>query len=376
MYLYFFCSGRLLPKCVVLWLLASLLGLGVSSAEDHDPIDPARLSIATPEEMSEVLILATPHLRALGEEFNRKAVDPLIERLRAFNPTIIGVESLAPGNIKAMLADGEAYQEVLMYFARDHVELGRAAQAALGDAAMVTGVLESLTPQQPDCSKGGDRQAILRRLAAYELESAVLQWSYIAEIERVAGGGIDEAMARRLNELVQSPNEIYSVAVPLARRLCHQHLIQIDDHLDKNSYAAIADKLYAFLQGSGLAAEAAQSPVFKKSEELLVSSNKGGNLLEVYRYLNSADYGVGDIEAQWNLFLRTDLPSGADRARLALWDVRNLGIAANIRRATAGEPGGKMLVIIGASHKHFLESYLRHAMDVRIVSSARLLAGE
>jgi hypothetical protein len=374
MYLSFSCSDRLLPRWIALWLLTSPLGLSVSNADEFDPINPARLSVATQEELSEVLILATPHLRALGEEFDRKSVEPLIERLRAFEPTIIGVESLAPGNITAMLAGGEAYQEVLMYFARDHVELGRAAQTALGNAAMVSGALESLTPQQTDCEKGGDRQTILRQLAAYELESAVLQWSYIKENERKAGGGIDEAMARRLNELLQSPNEIYSIAVPLARQLCHQHLIQIDDHLDKNSYAVIADELNAFLQGSALAGEAARSPVFKKSGELLMSSNKAGDLLEVYRFLNSAEYGKGDVEAQWNLFLRTDIPSGVDRARLALWDVRNLGIAANIRRATAAMPGGKMLVIIGASHKHFLEAYLRHAMDVKIVSSARLLA--
>lgn len=369
----FSCTNRRLPGRLVLWLLTGLFGLGVSNAEEYDPIDPARLSIASPEELSEVMILATPHLRGLGEEFNRMSVEPLIEQLRAFDPTVIGVESLAPGNIKAMLEGGEAYQEVLKYFARDHVELGNAAQAALGDTVMASGVLESLTPQQTDCENGGDRQTILRQLAAYELESAVLQWSYIEQGERVAGGGINEAMARRLNELLESPNEIYSIAVPLARQLCHRHLVQIDDHLDKNSYAVIADELNAFLQGSDLLAEAAGAPVFKKSGELLISSNKTGDLLEVYRFLNSAEYGKGDIEAQWNIFLRTDIPSGVDRARLALWDVRNLGIAANIRRATAALPGSKMLVIIGASHKQFLEAYLRHAMDVKIVSSARLL---
>jgi tetratricopeptide (TPR) repeat protein len=60
----FFYSGRLLPRCVVLWLLTGLLGLGVSRAEENDLIDPTQLSVEAPEELSEGLILATPHLGA------------------------------------------------------------------------------------------------------------------------------------------------------------------------------------------------------------------------------------------------------------------------------------------------------------------------
>ena len=48
MHSYFFCSGRLLPKCVVLWLVSGLAGLGVSSAEEIDIVDPAQPSVAAP----------------------------------------------------------------------------------------------------------------------------------------------------------------------------------------------------------------------------------------------------------------------------------------------------------------------------------------
>ena len=44
----FFYYGRLLPKCVVLWLLTGLLGLGVSSADEKNLIDPAQPSVAAP----------------------------------------------------------------------------------------------------------------------------------------------------------------------------------------------------------------------------------------------------------------------------------------------------------------------------------------
>ena len=56
----FFYFALLLPRCVVLWLLTGLVGLGVSNAEESDLSDPAHPSVAAPKESSEVMILATP----------------------------------------------------------------------------------------------------------------------------------------------------------------------------------------------------------------------------------------------------------------------------------------------------------------------------
>src|SRR5947209_16920742 len=70
---------------------------------------------------------------------------------------------------------------------------------------------------------------------------------------------------------------------------------------------------------------------------------------------------------QWALFCRTHLASGVDRANAAAWELRDLNITSNIRRASARAPGKRMLVIIGASHKPFLDAYLRALIDVKLL---------
>ena len=67
-----------------------------------------------------------------------------------------------------------------------------------------------------------------------------------------------------------------------------------------------------------------------------------------------------------------NLESKLDRIRVALWEVRNLNIASHIRRSSSLYPGQKILVIIGSSHKIFLDNYLKDMMGVKIVNLNQL----
>jgi pheromone shutdown protein TraB len=83
--------------------------------------------------------------------------------------------------------------------------------------------------------------------------------------------------------------------------------------------------------------------------------------------MNSKEYQKQDYDAQWKIWLNTNFPSGSDRARYALWEMRNLQISANIMKTAAFYPGKKILVIIGASHKSFIEKYLQQANNIRLL---------
>ena len=48
-------------------------------------------------------------------------------------------------------------------------------------------------------------------------------------------------------------------------------------------------------------------------------------------------------------------------------------MAAKIREAIGDRPGSRTLVIVGGSHKWYLEAYLNQMHDVRIVSSDQVL---
>jgi hypothetical protein len=48
-------------------------------------------------------------------------------------------------------------------------------------------------------------------------------------------------------------------------------------------------------------------------------------------------------------------------------------MAANIRDAIGQQPGSRTLVIVGVSHKWYLEAYLNQMHDVRIVPAGPVL---
>ncbi len=239
----------------ILALVSSLIA-EVPAVELHAPIKD--------KERTQVLVLGTEHLATLGERFTPGLLCSLLDALAEFGPGVIAVEALPPAEVDrlANAADSsEASAQILAAFAGDALRYGREAQAALGltyegAAAAADAMLRGGAPREDEAR----RSLCLHLLAAYDLPSAVLQWS---------------------------PG--------------HQR---------------------------------------------------------------------ADVAAQWHLFCRTRLESGLDRARAALWEARNLNIASRIRQASAFHAGGRILVVIGAAHKPFLDQYLGLMMDVEILQPA------
>ena len=68
-------------------------------------------------------------------------------------------------------------------------------------------------------------------------------------------------------------------------------------------------------------------------------------------------------------------PSAArfGRQYLAFWETRNLRMASNIREMLGPRPGIRALVVVGASHKGYLEAYLNQMHDIRIADAAAIL---
>ena len=60
-------------------------------------------------------------------------------------------------------------------------------------------------------------------------------------------------------------------------------------------------------------------------------------------------------------------PQGSGRLYVTSWETRNLRMAANIRDLMGSTPRMRTLVIVGASHKAYLDAYLEQMHDVRIV---------
>ena len=379
-------SAAAFTGCVLLSVVAFAQEPGGAEADassarqasaNCNPLQPQALAAS---DRTRVLVLATLHLRTVvKDDAGLSGLAPLVNVLERFKPDVIAVERLSGETVESLERLAPTYDAVLDTFASNILSIGKAARKALdldrlGAEARLTKLLDTFEARPADQVPTSDRiQAALLLAAAYDLTSAALQWSYVPSALRTAGDTLPKEVTDGLTKTLASRNEAITIGVALARRLGHHRVCGIDDQ---------SDGLFQLNHGSQLMAELSASPEFEKLKESVLftdlpkrmaAATESGDLLGLYRWINSPEYGSADLDAQWHLFLRSSLPSGLDRERAALWEVRNLAIAGNIRRATASEPGKRALVIIGASHKPFLDAYLRQMMDLDVVEAKDVL---
>jgi hypothetical protein len=340
------------------------------------------------EERTEVLVLGTEHLSVLGDSFSPGLLSGVLEALERFRPDAIAIEQMPAEEIariaaEAAAAPGGVAARILEAFCPDAAYLGSKAREDLNIRyPRANSAADSLLAvARPDGCAASTLSLIAYLLAAYDLPSAVLQWSHFAETASPGAETLPEGAALSgetitvLKSLASSPNEVYSIGVELAVRLGHRRLYSIDDHTDDmlGLKWGIWEIIGKELPGNPEYAEFLASPYIAEAQNRLPDAASTGDLLELFKILNTDEYGRADVESQWHLFYRTRLPSGSDRTRTALWETRNLIITARLMEVCAAYPGGRILVVIGAAHKPFLDQYLGATMDVRSISFEELL---
>lgn len=357
---------------------AFLIFATVSCAvQGPDPGPPTYLLDAPLSETgrTKVLILATEHLRGLGEDFDRALLTPLIDGLERFGPDAVAVEALPPEEIARLVGEatakpGGTAAELLAAFAGDAARYAHEAQESLGlSRAEASARADSLLAAPVEPGAPARRSLALHFLAAYDLPSALLQWAYLSDEHRGADGAMTAPIASFLSLRLTSPDEIVSIGIAVARRRGLNQLFSVDDHVDDEIglTTGLNETLGRELQGTPAYAELVASSYIHEAQRRLPEAAMQGDLLPMYMRINSPDFLNEDVSRQWHLFFRTELPSKTDRVRVALWEARNLNIAGRIRAASAWHPGGRVLVVIGAAHKPFLDRYCAQMMDVDVV---------
>jgi len=96
-------------------------------------------------------------------------------------------------------------------------------------------------------------------------------------------------------------------------------------------------------------------------------------VLEMVREDNAPGQGELIFRSDFGAAMNEPSPQRFGRQYLRYWETRNLRMAANIREAIGTRPGERMLVIVGASHKGYLEAYLHQMHDVKVVDAAAVL---
>lgn len=346
------------------------------SVKEDDPIKILQ-GLTRETKKTEVMILGCPNFKTLQKYIESKLFDSLFLVIKSFSPNQIGIQSLTPNYMRFLLSANSNLHNLNKGEINNFINLGLVTQKKLKvDFEVASKTADSLL-KQINLSNASEvyslrEKIILNQVASFNFYSAALQWSYLKNDDKKKTSIIPNKIREELEKILSSPDEINLIGIKLARQIGLQQLIPVDDQQDKDIYSEIMPSLMKEIIDDSLYLKAANSDVYKKTDELFKQSFQNKNLLPYFLYINSREYAIKDAEAQWGVFYKLNLESGLDRTRAALWEVRNLNIASNIRRATSLNPGSKLLVIVDPSHKPFLEAYLSSLGDIKIVQLSNL----
>jgi hypothetical protein len=296
---------------------------------------------------AQVLVLGTTHLNQQPKDWNAAALDPLLDRLVAYRPDIITIET-EPGDE----CDLAARQPVR--YGKDYCPSTADARAATGldipDAITEVNKTLKTWPVQPSAAQRRHLAALF--LAAAEPASAYAQWLQLRANERHGGNGLSAALVDKLGKIAATNNESYLIAARLTARLGLQRVYQVDNHTGDN--IDFPDRK-AFMVPLN-AAWATSSEAYKELNERIRTLERASDLLPLYRLINTP--GASKLFAEANVKgpLQSTSVERYPHMWVAGWETRNLRIVANIRETFRERPGARVLSIIGASHKPWLDS--------------------
>jgi hypothetical protein len=322
---------------------------------------------------AEILVLGTTHLSGLPKGTDPALFQPLIDRLARFRPQIITIEAIS----------GEGC-EVLRQFKAQHGtdtwadycwptdQIEQQTGLNVSQAQAEADKLLASWPASPTAAQR--RHVAMLFIAANDRASAMVQWLRLPASERHVGDGLTAEMVEILARKGKPLNENYDIAATLAAQLGLERVYAVDDHsadwaFDENSPAgkAYADAIQHAWKDK-------PAPAVRGEEEKLEKSlHSGADVISLYRLMNEPESQRETIASDMGRNIAYPSAKLYGRQYVAWWETRNLRIAANIRTTLQQRPQSRVLSIIGATHKGYLDAYLNMMQDVRLVDAEQFL---
>ncbi len=354
-------------------LFALLLLAAPATAQSYRPdFDPSTHKGPRNGPVNEVAVLGSTHLSQLPDRFRPEALGPLLDRLAAWKPQAIAIEALSGAQCDQLRRYPYRYADIVPDYCWDPAP----ATAATGlDVPAATAAYEAMLATLPAAPAPEDRRKLAALfLAGGEQASALVQWLRLPAVERKAGDGLNDTLVARLTTLERKRDESLMIAARLAARLGLQRVYAMDDHTADRSVPKADEAAY------GKAMQTTwDNPATKRRMAAIDAMQRdlatGAGVLTMYRGYNAPGQGQVAFDSDFGAALEEPSSPRFGRQYVAYWEVRNLRMAANIRDMLAEMPGPgiRALVVVGASHKPYLEAYLNQMHDVRIVDIRPML---
>ena len=361
-----------MPQRYLAALLATLLCAGAAHAQTtRNSFDPSTLKGPAKGTPNEVMVLGTAHLSQLPAAFQPAALYGLNARLLAWKPRAIAIERLSGQQCAWLRQFPTRFKDAVDSYCWDPAP----ARAATGlDVPAATAEIDRLLanwPAQPTPAQRRRLAAML--LAGGEPVSALVQWLRLPQAERRAGDGLDASLVAlfeggQIGRGKRSEDTL--IAAPLAAALGLERVYAMDDHTgfgpepDQKAYGAAIEKAWN---------NPATARRKKAGEDLDARTGTVDGVMALYRALNDPSQARLIYDSDFGAALEEGSPQQFGRGYVTYWETRNLRMASNIREAVGEQPGNRMLVIVGASHKWYLQAYLDQMHDVRIVPTDKVL---
>jgi Family of unknown function (DUF5694) len=330
-------------------------------------VDLSTLDKGMQGQPAQVLVLGTMHLSGMPEGFKRESLDPLLDRLAAFEPDVITIEAISGEGCDLMARHPAVYGEGASSFCRDTDEAKAATGLDVPAAIAAVGKALAEWPAKPSAAQRRHLAALF--LAANDRASAVTQWLQLERTEQHAGDGLDDALVAMLGKLDGHNNENYLIAARLAARLGLQRVIAIDDHTGDNVTIADEAGYEKAIRAAWDGARPKAKPIRDREAELA----RSGDMLALYRYINSPQMLRIAVDVDFGAAMRDTSPQRYGQLYVAGWDTRNLRMVANVRAAFRERPGARVLSIVGSSHKPWFDNLLGMMQGVELVDVVQFL---
>ncbi len=336
-----------------------------SAASAQTPaFDPASLRQEMSGPPTQLMVVGTMHLSNLTD-FEPRLLAPVLDRLGDFRPDIIAIEAVSGQECDLFRRFPGRYAEA----AESYCPSTDAAREATGlDVPAATAQIDTILASWPaDPRPPQRRQLAAMFLAGGEQTSALVQWLQLSPDEQTASDGLNDVLVERLNTLARRQNENSLIAAVLAARLGLNRVYPMDDHT--------ADAVTAgYDQAVGAAVQevwAHPNPTLAEMQQQPVDTPEG--MLQTFRFNNLPSTQVGMARAEMGGALAHPSPEMSARKYVAWWELRNQRMAANIRASFANHPGSRVLVLVGSSHKAYLDAYLSSISEVELVDPLSVL---
>ena len=359
-----------MPRLFTVVLMAAACHAPVFAVETSPPFAPGarKLKNGPP---NEVMVLGSPHLSQMPKTVDLTRFDVLTGRLAEWKPQAVAIESLSGMQCAYLRSYPQRYADSVKTYCWDPAPANAATGVDVAEANAQAERLLAAWPASPSPAQRRKLAALF--LAGGERASAVVQWLRLPSGERRAGDGLPESLAVMLNGLSQRRDEGYRLAAVVAARSGLERVYAMDDHTadgPSEDEKAAGEAISKAWDNPYTAARTRQT----KELESRLDTPEG--VLAMYRAYNDARYPEQAFRSDFGAALEEPSPGRYGRGYVAYWETRNLRMASNIRDAMSMRPGIRVLVVVGASHKAYLEAYLDQMHDVRIVPTDRVLRAE